>query len=122
MRSHFITNYTEKTFLATIQENLRACKAFCFTVSFIKKAGLVLLVNDIKSAIERGVKGKLITSTYQNFTDVESLKFFLTLSLDFDNFECHLDDECFYDKKTIQPVVFILKDICLNLKKDVNLS
>ena len=53
MKSHFITNYTENTFLATIQENLRSCKAFCFTVSFIKKAGLVLLANDIKSAIER---------------------------------------------------------------------
>ena len=99
MKSHFITNYTENTFLATIQENLRSCKAFCFTVSFIKKAGLVLLANDIKSAIERGVKGKLITSTYQNFTDVESLKFFLKLSFTFDNFECHLDDECFYDEK-----------------------
>ena len=99
MRSHFITNYTDKTFLATVQANLRSCKAFCFTVSFIKKAGLVLLANDIKSAIERGVKGKLITSTYQNFTDVESLKFFLKLSLTFDNFECHLDDECFYDEK-----------------------
>ena len=100
MRSHFITNYTDNTFLATIQANLRSCKAFYFTVSFIKKAGLVLLTNDIKSAIERGVKGKLITSTYQNFTDVESLKFFFNLSLSFDNFECHLDDECFYDEKS----------------------
>ena len=99
MKSHFITNYTENTFLATIQANLRLCKAFCFTVSFIKKAGLVLLANDIKSAIERGAKGKLITSTYQNFTDVESLNFFLKLSCSFDNFECHLDDECFYDEK-----------------------
>ncbi len=99
MESYFITNYTENTFLSTIQANLRSCKAFYFTVSFIKKAGLVLLANDIKSAIERGAKGKLITSTYQNFTDVESLNFFLKLSYSFDNFECHLDDECFYDEK-----------------------
>ena len=76
MKSQFITNYTDSTFLTTIQANLRSCNAFYFTVSFIKKAGLVLLANDIKSAIERGAKGKLITSTYQNFTDVESLKFF----------------------------------------------
>lgn len=99
MESHFLTNYTDTTFLATIQANLRSCKAFYFTVSFIKKAGLVLLANDIKSAIERGAKGKLVTSTYQNFTDVESLNFFLKLSLDFENFECHLEDECFYDEK-----------------------
>lgn len=99
MKSRFLTNYTETSFLATIQANLRTCKSFCFSVSFIKKAGLVLLANDIKSAIERGANGKLITSTYQNFTDVESLNFFFKLAIGFENFECHLDDECFYDEK-----------------------
>lgn len=99
MDSRFLTNYTDTTFLATIQANLRSCKIFAFSVSFIKKAGLVLLANDIKSALERGAKGRLITSTYQNFTDVESLNYFIKLALSFDNFECHLDDECFYDEK-----------------------
>ena len=99
MKSRFLTNYSETTFLATIQVNLRSCRSFAFSVSFIKKAGLVLLANDIKSALERGAKGKLITSTYQNFTDVESLNFFLKLALSFENFECHLDDECFYDER-----------------------
>ena len=100
MDSRFLTNYTDATFLVTIQANLRTCKKFWFSVSFIKKAGLVLLANDIKSALERGAKGKLITSTYQNFTDVESLNFFLKLAIAFENFECHLDDECFYDEKS----------------------
>ena len=99
MNSKFLTNYTDTTFLATIQSNLRECVSFCFSVSFIKKAGLVLLANDIKAAIERGAEGKLITSTYQNFTDVESLNFFLRLALTCSNFECHLDDECFVDSK-----------------------
>ena len=99
MDSKFLTNYTDTTFLATIQSNLRECLSFCFSVSFIKKAGLVLLANDIKAAIERGAEGKLITSTYQNFTDVESLNFFLRLALTCSNFECHLDDECFVDSK-----------------------
>ena len=58
-----------------------------------------MLKNDIQSALERGAKGKLITSTYQNFTDIESLNFFLKLTNAFDSFECHLDDECFYDEK-----------------------
>jgi len=99
MKSRFITNYTDTTFLATIQANLRSCRSFAFSVSFIKKAGLVLLANDIKSVLERGAKGRLITSTYQNFTDVESLNFFCKLNLTFENFDCHLDDECFYDDK-----------------------
>ena len=66
MHSRFLTNYTGTTFISTIQANLRSCKSFSFSVSFIKKAGLVLLANDIKSALERGAEGKLITSTYQN--------------------------------------------------------
>lgn len=99
MKSRFLTNYTDTTFLATIQANLRTCKRFYFSVSFIKKAGLVLLSNDIRSALERGARGLLITSTYQNFTDVESLNFFYRLAHAFENFDCHLDDECFYDEK-----------------------
>lgn len=99
MNSKFLTNNSSITFLATIQANLRLCKAFYFSVSFIKKAGLVLLAGDIKAAIERGAKGKLITSTYQNFTDIESLNFFLKLASTYNNFECHLEDECFYDEK-----------------------
>lgn len=98
MESRFLTNYTETTFLSTIQMNLRRCKAFDFSVSFIKKAGLVLLSKDIKAAVERGAKGRIITSTYQNFTDVESLNFFMSLTR-YPNFECHLDDECFHDEK-----------------------
>ena len=78
--SQFFTNYTETSFLNKIKANLRSCDSFLFSVSFIKKAGLVLLSKDIKAAIERGATGKLITTTYQNFTDVESLKFFLNLS------------------------------------------
>ncbi len=96
--ARFLTNYTETTFLSTIQTNLRHCKSFYFSVSFIKKAGLVLLAKDIKAAVERGAKGRLITSTYQNFTDVESLNFFMNLAK-FPNFECHLDAECFMDEK-----------------------
>ena len=100
MKSSILTNYTEDTFLATIQSNLRQCNAFSFSVSFIKKAGLDLLRNDIAAAVERGAKGKVITSTYQNFTDIESLRWFMNLASSASNFECHLDDESFYDIRT----------------------
>lgn len=93
----FLTNYTEQTFLDKLRENLRTCKEFVFSVSFIKKVGLVLLIKDIEAALSRGVKGRLITSTYQNFTDVESLRSFLRLMELYDTFECHLDFESFHD-------------------------
>ncbi len=97
MSNQFLTNYTELTFLDKIKESLRRCTVFCFSVSFIKKAGLVLLFKDIEAAVERGAVGRIITSTYQNFTDIESLKSFLALQGRCKNFACHLDHESFHD-------------------------
>lgn len=96
MEHQFLTNYTDITFLDKIKDNLRHCKSFDFSVSFIKKAGLVLLFKDIEAAVERGCKGRIITSTYQNFTDIESLKSFYALMGRCSNFQCHLDYESFH--------------------------
>ena len=97
MSNQFLTNYTAQTFLEKIKDSLRHCTAFCFSVSFIKKAGLVLLFKDIEAAVERGAVGRIITSTYQNFTDIASLKSFFALQSRCGNFACHLDHECFHD-------------------------
>lgn len=97
MQNQFLTNYTDLTFLAKIKDSLRRCTSFSFSVSFIKKAGLVLLFKDIEAAVERGCTGRIITSTYQNFTDIESLKSFYSLMNRCANFQCHLDYECFHD-------------------------
>ncbi len=99
MKNLFLTNYTDQTFLDRIKENLRKCDSFSFSVSFIKRAGLLLLSNDIEAAIARGASGRLITSTYQNFTDIESLKTFYVFSERYPNFQCHVDFECFHDEK-----------------------
>ena len=69
MTNQFLTNYTETTFLEKLKDNLRRCNSFCFSVSFIKKAGLVLLFKDLEAAVERGGTGRIITSTYQIFTE-----------------------------------------------------
>lgn len=98
MANQFLTNYSAVTFLEKIKDNLRHCTSFSFSVSFIKKAGLVLLFKDIEAAVERGAHGRLITSTYQNFTDIESLKSFFNLQSRCSNFYCHLDHECFQDR------------------------
>lgn len=41
MESLFLTNYSEQTFLDKIKNRLRQCQSFCFSVSFIKRAGLI---------------------------------------------------------------------------------
>ena len=57
------------------------------------------MLKDIEAALARGVNGRLITSTYQNFTDIESLKVFLQLRSRFSNFDCHLDHNSFHDQQ-----------------------
>jgi len=96
MIDEFLSN-VNTSFLNKIKCNLKKCKSFSFSVSFIKKAGLVLLEREIEEALDRGAKGRIITSTYQNFTDIESLEQFYTWQKEYDNFECHLDYECFGD-------------------------
>ena len=96
MKDEFLSNINT-SFLNKIKDNLKKCDAFSFSVSFIKKAGLVLLQREIEEALERGVKGRIITSTYQNFTDIGSLEQFYAWQKEYDNFECHLDYECFGD-------------------------
>ncbi len=99
MKSSFYTNYSEEKFIDKLKHNIDTCKSFAFSVSFIKKPGLRLLAPNIEAALSRGANGKIITSTYQNFTDIESLNFFYDLQTRYpDSFECHLDKECFSDK------------------------
>lgn len=95
MRDLFLTNGHDYAFLNKIKENLKRCNSFMFSVSFIKKAGLVLLERELEEALERGVSGKIITSTYQNFTDIGSLEKFNEWQKKYRNFECRLDYECF---------------------------
>lgn len=94
MKDLFLTNASEE-FLDKLKTNLKICKSFTFSVSFIKLAGLCLFERELDEALARGVKGKIITSTYQNFTDIPSLEHFLTLQNKYDNFECHIDFNSF---------------------------
>jgi superfamily II DNA or RNA helicase len=52
-------------------------------------------MNELENALSRGVKGRIITSTYQNFTDIASLNIFLELMKKYKNFDCHLEMESF---------------------------
>lgn len=100
MNTYFYTNYSEEKFIDKLKKSIDTCCSFSFSVSFIKKPGLRLLAPNMEAALARGATGRLITSTYQNFTDVESLTFFNDLQSRYpSSFNCHLDKECFYDKK-----------------------
>lgn len=97
MNDIFIANNTSINFLDKIKDSINNCNKCLLSVSFIKKAGLVLFENNIKQALKRGTDIKIITSTYQNFTDIASLETFNKWQSIYPNFECHLDIECFGD-------------------------
>ena len=96
MKTGFYTNYSDIKFIDRLKRNIDMCRSFSFAVSFIKKPGLRLIAPNIEAAIARGARGRLITSTYQNFTDVDSLQFFYSLQARYpDQFSCRLDRDCF---------------------------
>lgn len=97
MKDILITNNTNIKFIDKIKESLTKCNNCYFSVSFIKKAGLVLFEKELEDALKRGAGVKIITSTYQNFTDIASLEVFNKYQKLYSNFECHLDLNCFGD-------------------------
>lgn len=65
--SNQITMYTE------LSRELQNCNSFIFNVAFINFGGLQLLLDDLSIAEKKGIKGKILTSTYLNFTDPKAL-------------------------------------------------
>lgn len=97
MKDFFLTNYSNERFIDHLKELFNDCDSFSLTVSFIKEAGLVLIKDSIENALERGVEGRIITSTYQNFTDIQSLRTFRLWMDKYPNFSCHIDYDSFED-------------------------
>jgi superfamily II DNA or RNA helicase len=95
MKDLFLSNQSSIKFLNQLKEELNNCQRFYISVSFIKIAGMKLIENEMESALDRGAEGYLITSTYQNFTDIPSLRLFLRWSKKYPKFHVHLDFECF---------------------------
>ena len=69
-----VTNNRSNTFYEEISDSLKSCNRFYFSVAFINYSGLQLLLDLFSSLDNRKATGKIITSTYLNFTDVKSLR------------------------------------------------
>lgn len=68
-----IVNSEKGNLLNELITSINQCKKFYFSVAFINFSGLQLLLDAFKGAEKRGVEGKIITSTYLNFTEVKAL-------------------------------------------------
>ncbi|SFB07039.1 MULTISPECIES: DEAD/DEAH box helicase [unclassified Bacillus (in: firmicutes)] len=69
-----IVNSDKGNLLTELVKSMNECVRFYFSVAFVNFSGLQLLLDPLKEAEQNGVKGKIITSTYLNFTDAKALE------------------------------------------------
>jgi superfamily II DNA or RNA helicase/HKD family nuclease len=63
-----------KKVLTTIDNELKRCDEFWFSVAFVTTSGIATLINTLIELETKGIKGKILVSQYLNFTQPEALK------------------------------------------------
>ncbi len=76
----------KKKILSTLLYELNHCKSFVFSVAFLSKSGVAVIINTLDELRVRGIKGEVLVSQYLNFTQPEALK---TL-MQFDNIDLRI--------------------------------
>lgn len=96
-----INDYLKGTkVLSEIIRELKKCEEFYISVAFITSSGLVPLLETLKSLNDKGIKGKIITTDYLNFSEPKALKKLLSFS----NIEVRV-----YDKENFHTKGYIFK-------------
>lgn len=87
-RPQFVYNdYREgKKVFSAIEAELENCEEFFFSVAFINMSGVSLFLQVFKELKERNVKGKILTTDYQYFTEPKAL----SVLNEFDNIEIRM--------------------------------
>ncbi|MYL39215.1 DUF3427 domain-containing protein [Halobacillus litoralis] len=84
-----------KDVLTSLVDELKNCRSFMFSVAFITESGLATLKSHLLDLKSKGVRGKILTSTYQMFNKPKVFKELLKL----DNVEVRIADvEGFHSK------------------------
>lgn len=75
-KPQFVYNdYKEgKKVFSAIESELENCDEFIFSVAFINKGGIAPFLQIFKELKEKGIKGKVLTTDYQHFTDPSALE------------------------------------------------
>lgn len=67
-------NKKAKKVLSEIKKELLSCEEFIFSVAFITMSGITPLLNIFQELKEKGVKGKILTTNYLNFSEPKALQ------------------------------------------------
>ena len=69
-----IVNSESTNLLKELTSSLETCERFYFSVAFMNFSGIQLLLEALEEANQRGIPGRILTSTYLNFTDPKALE------------------------------------------------
>lgn len=72
--NNLITNNQSTNFYNHITKLLLESKSFVFNVAFINFSGVQLLLDVFSKLEKKNIKGKILTSTYLNFTQIKALE------------------------------------------------
>ncbi|WP_312098857.1 DEAD/DEAH box helicase [Niallia sp.] len=84
-----LTNKHHENVLSTLLQELKTCKTFTFSVAFITEGGLATLKTMLYDIKQKGIKGRILTSTFLNFNQPKMFKELLKL----ENVEVRLTSE-----------------------------
>lgn len=74
INNKLVVNSERGNLLNELKRSLSECERFYFSVAFINFSGLQLLLDSFKELEEKEVNGRILTSTYLNFTEPKALE------------------------------------------------
>ncbi len=66
--------------ITAMKKELSSCDEFMFSVAFVTYDGVNALLSEFKHLTEKGVRGRIVASQYQNFTQPRALRKLLEMS------------------------------------------
>ncbi|MGQ4002952.1 DUF3427 domain-containing protein [Francisellaceae bacterium CB299] len=91
----FITNSTNSKIVTEVNSQLEECDEFVISVAFITLSGVICILEALHQSNIRGIKGKILTGCFLNFTEPKALD----KLLEFENIELKvLTSENFHAK------------------------
>lgn len=109
-----LSNKNEKI-IGTLRRELEECDEFIISVAFITESGVTMILEQLRSLTERGVKGQILTGDYLTFTQPKALK----KLMEFENIDIRLVSE---EKFHAKGYFFRKKDIWTMIIGSSNLT
>ena len=109
-----LSNKNEKI-ISTLRRELEECDEFIISVAFITESGVTMILEQLRSLNERGVKGQILTGDYLTFTQPKALK----RLMEFENIDIRLVSE---EKFHAKGYFFRKKDIWTMIIGSSNLT